>query len=223
MMTARAAVAERRIAEWADAVGLTAEPMRRMAAEFARSESVLAMIQDAFANAYELNYLGWKVVRWPTPRLVVGDNAATALYPEQVFGVGDVWTEGARVMLPVSPTTALFLMRDLPPGACLVEERSEDGGDEQGALNFVSWSRARSEVYAGSREDLKRIAEKLSPSDRARAYPMQLPVRESVLLEISGVRGQRPRIQRPLSLGPEDARRRFEERFGKFDDGGETG
>lgn len=218
MMAARAAVVHERMSAWSASAGLKSPRHLEINAEFAKSESVFALIAEAFAIAYELNFLGWKVVRWPTtPRLVVGDNATTLFIPSDPLGVGDVWANDARVGLVVSPTCALFMFQDIPAGGCMVEDRNgNEASAEIDAVNWITWSRARREVYAGSRELLEQLlgnpaAEQIRSSD----FSQQLPVRPSLVLDIRTGADGFPSITRPESPGPEDASRRWAERFGQ--------
>ena len=175
------------------------------------------MISEAFAVAYELNFLGWKVVRWPgRPRLVIGDNAATLFVPSDPLGVGDVWSDGARVCLVVSPTCALFMFRDIPPGGCFIEERTGDEASaEIDAINWISWSRARRDVYAGSRDLLERLmASEAAMQVRSGDFSQQLRVRPWLVLEINVDADGLPLITHPDSPAGGDASRRWEERFG---------
>lgn len=217
VMAARAAEVERRLSGWATSVGLASTHAQEMNAEFARSESVFAMISETFAVAYELNYLGWKIVRWPAEqRLVVGDNAATIFIPTDPLGIGDVWTEGARCAVVVSSSVVVFMMRDLPPGACFVEERV--GGDarrEMDAVNWVSWARARRELCGPSREVLEELLANPA-AEHLRGYDasQQLAIRTSMLIDVISDEKGLPTIKRPNVSGPENAAREWALRFG---------
>ncbi len=91
-------------------------PIRAIFDEFSSGVGVLALAMDAFASAFELNYLGWKVIKWPDgPHLILGDVGVAVRYPLDPLGVGDPWTEHAMFLLPVSPTT-LLIIGGLAPG-----------------------------------------------------------------------------------------------------------
>lgn len=215
MMAARTSVIHAALLSAKSALGArVAPPMTGVEEEFSRSEAVFGMIQEAFATAHELNYLAWKVVRWPGDgRLVVGDNAVAAYFPEEPLGTGDVWTPGARFTMPVTPNTMLVLA-EVAPGVCFVEERSPDAADdEMDVMNLVSWARARSEVY-GRREDLERMAARLGELRQNGDYSLQLPVRREILVQLSAGTDGEVQISRPAFDGAAAARRRYDSLHG---------
>lgn len=213
MMMRRAREIEARFWKGASGRLKRSRTARRLVAEMVRGFSVLAMIPDQLLTALELNYLGWKVVRWPTgPRLILGDSAVVATYPGNAFGVGDVWTPGARFYVPLSPGSALFL-GDYAPGVCFVEERTgPPSRTEVTSLNVVSWVRARSEVYAMSQEDLTLTSQALGPFDPKSSMADQLLVRQAVL---PGFRANGPSVDMlpPLDPMADDTAGRFRARM----------
>ena len=207
MMAARTELISERI--WA-AVGqrVTRDPvLDRLVHEMSYGTGVLAMIFDGLALALELNYLAWKVVRWASPRLILSDVGAAAWYPRSL-GVGNPWTPGGKVFVPISPTSAVIL-GSIGPWVCLVEDRGASL-PEVDLFNVISWARSKSEVYAMEREDLERVATQLGPLAPTASYPRQLRVRESVLPTYAlGARGDLVIVD-PEIPDPAETQRRFE-------------
>lgn len=183
--------------------------------EMHRGTSSMALIFDGLATALELNYLAWKIVRWPAgPAVILGDAGVGAGFSPQVLGVGDAWSPGAKFMLPISPTTVV-VFGELLPGVAFVEERVQDPL-EIGALSVIGWARSGREVYGSTREDLEAVAVALGPLDPNADHSTQLAVRESVLPTFRLDRRGRLRITHPAPPDPEETRRRFEARFPRF-------
>jgi len=194
--------------------------LRTVWEEMARGMGIMAMLPDAFAAAFELNYLAWKVIRWSGPSgLILGDVGVAAWYPGEPLDVGDLWTADAKFLLPINPST-LVVISGFAPGVCMVEERSgTDAEREIGVMNFASWARSRSEVYAARRGDLDRALVSLGPLDPRTDHSTQLHVRASVLPDFNvDADGDVKIIQRNESAG-DDVQKRFEARLKSADYG----
>lgn len=201
------AVAERRIKR---------HPMlERLGVEWDRGAGALAVVFDGLALALELNYLAWKVVRWASPRLVLGDVAAAAWYPGAPLGIGHPWRPPSKLIIPISPTTAVIL-GEIGPGICLVEDRGVSNA-EVDALNVISWARAKSEVYALAREDLERVASQLGPLSPTASHSRQLAIRESVLPAFTLDAKGNLHVRHPDPPDPVETRRRFDAGFRAVD------
>jgi len=188
--------------------------LRAVWEEMARGMGIMAMLPDAFAAAFELNYLAWKVIRWSGPSgLILGDVGVAAWYPDEPLNVGDLWTADAKFLLPINPTT-LVVFSGFAPGVCMVEDRSgTDAEGEMGVMNFASWARSRSEVYAARRGDLDRALESLGPLNPRADQSTQLHVRASVLPDFNvDADGDIKVIQRH-EPGGDDVQKRFEVRL----------
>jgi Protein of unknown function (DUF4238) len=188
--------------------------LRAVIDEMARNFGVIALIPDAFAAAHELNYLGWKVVRWRgASGLILGDVGIAAWYPGDPLAVGDLWTVDARFLLPISPTT-LVVLTGFAPGSCLVEERSGPNTDAGiGAINCASWARSRSEVYAARRDDLDSTLVALGPLAPQEERSRQLSVRASVLPDFRVDADDVLHFVDPADSDPGEVRSRFDARF----------
>lgn len=195
-------------------------PLRAIFDEFSSGAGVLALGMDAFASAFELDYLGWTVIRWPNgPHLILGDVGVAVRYPLDPLGLGHPWSEGAMFLLPVGPTT-LLIIGGLAPGTCVVESRvGGDTASEIAAINSVSWARARSEVYGAQREDLERTLAVLGPEDRSVGHSMQVEVRTSVLPDFIVEADGQLEIVQPPDPSPEETATRFAARFLTAQDG----
>ena len=183
--------------------------------EMNRGSAALAVVFDGLATALELNYLAWKVVRWPDgPRIILGDTGVAAWFPGQVLGVGHPWSPGAKFILPISPSSVV-VFGEVIPGAVLVEDRANDPA-EIGAQNVISWARARSEVYGSEFDDLEAVMPTLGPLDPRSDHSTQLVVRRSVLPTFTLDRRGDLRIVQPKFPHADETRRRFESRFPDF-------
>jgi hypothetical protein len=214
MMCARAGAISRRFWTAAARRGGPSVSVQAVWDELTRCMSVMAVVSDGFAAAFELNYLAWKVIRWPgRPGLVLGDVGVAACYSQKLLGIGDLWAEDAKFLLPISPTSVV-VMGGFAPGVCLVEDRSgTDATREIGVMNFVSWARSRSEVYAAHRGDLDRALVSLGPVDPRADHSTQLHVRASVLPDFNvDANGDLKIIQHYESAG-DDVQKRFEARL----------
>jgi hypothetical protein len=197
-------------------------PLRAIFDEFSSGAGVLALAMDAFASAFELNYLGWKVIRWPdVPHLILGDVGVAVRYPLDPLGVGGPWTEQAMFLLPVSRTT-LLIVGGLAPGTCVVEARGGGGaGSEIAAINSVSWARSRSEVYGGELLDLERTLAIVGLREGRADHSSQVEVRGSVLPDFFVDDDGSLDIVQPPDPSPEETHTRFVVRFQNVQDGGE--
>jgi hypothetical protein len=214
MMLARAAALKERFWAAASARRRWLPPLEAAWDEMFRVIGVGAVIHDAFAAAYELDPLAWKVIRWPGHSgLVLGDTGVAASYRPDRLGVGEVWASGAKFLLPVDAST-LVVLSGFSLGLCVVEDRSGPDADQEiGAMNFVSWARSQSEVYAAHREDLERARRWLGPIDPNAEFAAQLQVRTSVLPEFDvNDRGELT-IHPPSDYVGDEVQRRFEARF----------
>jgi hypothetical protein len=220
MMSARVRAISERFWEAAGRRPVASVPLRAMWEEMARSVGVMAMLPDAFAAAFELNYLAWKVIRWPGhPGLILGDIGVAAWYSKKVLGVGDLWADDAKFFLPISPTSVV-VMGGFAPGVCLVEDRSGiDPEREIGVMNFASWTRSRSEVYAGHRGDLDQALASLGPQDPRADHSTQLIVRASVLPDFSMDANGDLRIVQHAESGGDDVQERYEARHKRAESG----
>jgi hypothetical protein len=183
--------------------------------EMNRGSGAMAVVFDGLATALELNYLAWKVVRWPEgPRIILGDTGVSAWFPGQVLGIGHPWSSGAKFMLPISPSS-IVIFGEVIPGAAFVEERTNDPA-EIGAQNVISWARARSEVYASDFDDLKAVMRTLGPLGPRSDHSTQLEVRQSVLPTFKLDHRGDLKIVQPKSPDGDETRLRFEARFPDF-------
>lgn len=215
MMAARASVIRQKF--WVSAgprFGATPPSLRAVFDEFSSGVGVLAVVMDAFAAALELNYLAWKIIRWPDePHLVLGDVGVAAWYPPYRLGVGGPWDADAMFLLPISPTT-LLMMGGLAPGTCVVEaRRGAEASAEIAAYNYVSWARARSEVYGGHFEDLERTLAMIGHLDPRADNSTQLEVRGSVLPDYIVADDGQLEIVQPPDPSAEETDTRFAARF----------
>ena len=197
--------------------------LRAVWEEMARGMGIMAMLPDAYAAAFELNYLAWKVIRWPGPAgLILGDVGVAAWYPGEPFDVGDLWTADAKFLLPINPTT-LVVLSGFASGVCMVENRSgTDAKREIDAINFASWARSRSEVYAARRRNLDRALVSLGPLDPRADHSAQLHVRASVLPDFHVDPHGVVRIIERFESGGDDVQKRFEARLKSPSNSGAT-
>lgn len=185
--------------------------LERLGAEWAQGAGALAVVFDGLALALELNYLAWKVVRWASPRLVLGDVAVAAWYPGAPLGIGHPWQPLSKLIIPISPRSVVIL-GEIGPGKCLVEDRGVSNS-EVDAMNVISWARAKSEVYALAREDLERVASQLGPLSSTASHSRQLAVRESVLPAFTLDAKGNLHVHDPDPPDPVETRRRFDADF----------
>ena len=197
-------------------------PLRTIFDEFSSGAGVLALAMDAFASAFELSYLGWRVIRWPDgPHLILGDVGVAVRYPLDPLGVGGPWTEQAMFLLPVSPTT-LLIVGGSAPGACVVEARGGgDAGSEIAAINSVSWARSRSEVYGGELHDLEQTLAIVGLREGSADHSTQVHVRGSVLPDFFVDDGGQLEIVQPPNPSPEETHTRFVLKFQNAQNRGE--
>ena len=189
--------------------------LEKLTNEMNRGSSAMAVIFDGLATALELNYLAWKVVRWPNgPRVVLGDVGVAAWFPGHVLGVGDPWSAGAKFFLPISPTSVV-IFGELIPGAVLVEERPNNPA-EIGVQNVISWARAGAEVYGSHIDDLEAVMPALGPLGPRSDHSTQLVVRQSVLPTFRLDSRGDLKILQPESPHGDETRGRFEARYPNF-------
>lgn len=97
MMSARAGAIGGRFWTAAAQRGTPPPAVQTVWDEMARCMSVIEVVSDGFAAAFELNYLAWKVIRWPErPDLILGDVGVSACYALEPLGIGDLWAEDAK-------------------------------------------------------------------------------------------------------------------------------
>ena len=215
MMNARARLIRERL--WAEVeprFGRPA-PLERVLDEMSKGIGALAVVSDGFATALELNYLAWKVVRWPDSHgVILGDVGVAAWFAgDAALGSGDVWAQGAEFFLPISPSSVLILGGVLP-GVCVVESREGAGSDaEVTVVNVVSWARSRASVFATDRSYLEQTRAALGPIPPGADFSLQLGVRESVLPSFKIDRRGEFLMTQPPEPSPEEVRRRWDSWF----------
>ena len=94
--------------------------------EMHRGTSAMALIFDGLATALELDYLAWKIVRWPAgPAVILGDTGVAAGFSPKVLGVGDAWSARRQIHASDQPNDRRRVWRT--PRGCGVRGGARPG------------------------------------------------------------------------------------------------